>query len=189
MLPASPLACHNTLSSALFGPARMSASYFGSNVSLFDLERFSFGCVALDPVTQLAEVTKPRSCVLGVRGYPPGRGINIDTGAQDLRGVKPSMEMTLWFQTPERSEGEGDGGKQEEEDEEEEEKVRMVSMESLNRSWWALGAVTFEALSNEGPVALCMDDFQYRTYSVTSWGYPGKGIQELIHDEKPMQRV
>lgn len=161
----STMACHDTLTASLFGAARLSTNYFNSQVALFDLQSFSFGCVVLDPDTHLASTT-PKPCALAVKGYSPGRSVDRglhkykkrgSDGVAELDNVKPSLEMTLWFTN--------DG----EQEPTPETKMRMVKMESLDSTWWALGAVTFEAVA-DGPVQLCVDDVAFRTYNITKWG-------------------
>lgn len=164
--PATTMACHDTLTTSLFGAARLSTNYLGSQVALFDLQTFSFGCLVLDPETH-HPLSIPKPCAVQVRGYTPGRSVdrglqllkkrNKDRLLPDLDGVKPHMEMTLWFTNP------GD------EEPTEETKMRLVRMESLDKTWWALGAVTFEAVA-DGPVMLCIDDVSFRTYNITKWG-------------------
>ena len=101
--------------------------------------------------------TKPKPCAVHVKGYSPGRSVDSSTDVQSLVGVKPFLEMTLWYTMTN------------DEEVTEATKMRMVRMNSLDKTWWALGAVTFEALSDV-PVQLCIDEVAYRTYNVTKWG-------------------
>lgn len=156
--PATPMACHDTLTVPLFGAARLSSSYFGSRVALFDLQTFSFGCLVLDTVTHRATTT-PKPCAVQVKGYSPGRSVDRGLQALEKKAMleKPTLEMTLWYTNPEAEEPTA------------ETKMRLVRMDALDKTWWALGAVTFEAVA-DGPVMLCLDDVSFRTYNVTKWG-------------------
>lgn len=199
-LSASPIACHDGLSDKRYGPAVITSNYYGSNIALFDLQGFSFGCAVLngsDP--HHAPIFPPRAqnCTLHVKGYAPGPGFDYVSGKHDFSRVKPAMEMVLWFLLPssdsepfnqteayvnagnssfgvETWENTGLVGKG---------SARMVQMESLDMSWWALGAVTMEADSGTGmPVQLCVDDVKYKTYSVNSWE---RGVAKLVHGQGP----
>lgn len=199
VLPGTPMACHDGLSVKEYGPAVITSNYEGSNVALFDLQGFSFGCAVLNasaPQHAPIHPPRPQNCTLHVKGYAPGAGFDYKHGTHDFSAVKPTISMSLWFLLPDSDtekfveteayktagnsvgvelvEGKGLVGKG---------SARMVKMESLDMGWWALGAVTMEAESGTGmPVQLCVDDVKYKTYSVTGWE---RGVAKLVHGEGP----
>jgi hypothetical protein len=199
-LNANPMACHDSLSDKHFGPAVFTSNYYGSGIALFDLQGFSFGCAVLNATSSRHPPIHPpraQNCTLHVKGYAPGQGFDYARGTHNFKGVKPAMAMTLWYLLPDSEsepfnkteaylnagnssvgvelwEGKGLVGKG---------PSKMVKMESLDMSWWALGAVTMEAESGTGmPVQLCVDEVRYKTYSVSSWE---RGVAKLVHGQGP----